>query len=61
MRREEREFANTYRALNQGTQVNAMVAYREFKKQNNPYTRSYVNDTIEGVAENGKWRNYYED
>lgn len=59
MRREEQDFTKAFRAMNGGTEVNAMLEYRNMKKTNTPYTRGLVNDTIEGL--NGRGRNYLED
>ena len=60
MRREEKDFTEQYKAMHGGTTVNAMLAYRNMKKTNTPYTRGIVNDIIDGLSR-GKARNYLED
>ena len=60
MRREEKDFTDQYKAMHGGTTVNAMLAYRNMKKTNTPYTRPLLNETIDGLS-HGKARNYLED
>lgn len=59
MRREEQDFTKAFRAMNGGTEVNAMLEYRKMKKTNTLYTRGLVNDTIEDL--NGRGRNLEDD
>jgi hypothetical protein len=60
MRKEEKDFARQIRAQQGGTELDAMLQYRQMKKTNTPYTRGIVNDTIDGLSQ-GKARNYLED
>lgn len=60
MRKEEKDFARQIRAQQGGTELDAMLQYRQMKKTNTPYTRGIVNDTIDGLSR-GKARNYLED
>ena len=60
MRREEKDFARQIRAQQGGTELDAMLQYRQMKKTNTPYTRPMLNETIDGLS-HGKARNYLED
>lgn len=51
---QQERFCSDYRAKHGGTKVEAMKAYRNLLKTNNPYTRPLKNEEIPGFEE---WKN----
>lgn len=51
---QEDKFCSNYRAIHGGTQVDAMIQYRELMKTNTPYVQLLKNEEIEGLNDRRK-------
>lgn len=52
MRKDEKEFADKYRAVHGGTEVDAMLQYRKMNLTSTPYNRKSPDDILKDQRRN---------